>query len=116
MIFKVLERLKTGSVTRVYLYGTDHGPDAPYVVVKEEPFPGRGTQLRIFAHFLPGQQKFLRTYIRETLLDLLDDYEAESDDGNRNIVLSENQISDTMISEEDGTISMWRLFLIPDLF
>jgi hypothetical protein len=116
MIFKVRDRLKTGPIERVYLFGEKHGPDAPYVVIKEEPFPGRGTQIRVFAHFLPGQQKFLRTYVRKTLLELLEDYEAVSDDGNRNIVLSENVISSTITPEEDGTISMWRLFLIPDLF
>lgn len=116
MIFKVLTRLKTGSVPNVYLYGKEGNPSPPYVIVKEEPMTGRGTHVRVFVHFLPGQQKFLRTYVRKTLLTLLEDYEAVSDDGNRNIVLSENMISDTMIPEEDGTISMWRLFLIPDLF
>ena len=105
MIFKVIERLKTGPVTNVYLYGHNANPSPPYVVVKEEPFPGRGTHLRVFAHFLPGQQKFLRSYVRSTLLTLLEDYQAESGDGNVNIVLSENQISDTLLNEEDGTIS-----------
>lgn len=115
MIYKVLEKLKTGAVTNVYLYGHNASPAAPYVVVKEEAVPGRGTHIRVFAFFQAGQQKFLRTYVRKTLLTLLDQYEAVSADGNRNIVLSEDQISD-ILPEDDGTISMSRLFLIPDLF
>jgi len=116
MIFKVIDKLKTGQITNVFLLGHNQNPVAPYIVVKEEPFPGRGTQLRVFVHMLPGQQKFLRTYVRKTLLTLIEDYQATSADGNENICLSENSISNIITDNSDKTISMWRLFLIPDLF
>ena len=116
MIYKVIEQIKTGSIKNVVLYGAKALPSPPFVVVKEEPIGGRGTHLRVFTHMLPGQQKFLRTYNRKELLNLLEDFEATSDDGNHNIVLTEESIGPIILDEESGTISTWRLFLIPDLF
>lgn len=116
MLYKAIEKLKTGSIKNVVCYGAAALPATPFVVVVEEPMPGRGTHLRVYAHFKPGQQKFLRTYIRKEALELLDNYEAVSDDGNRNIILTENSVSGIIEDAEAGTISAWRLFLIPDLF
>lgn len=116
MIYKVIERLKTGSIKNVILFGAASLPAAPFVVVKEEPAKGSGIELRVFAHFKPGQQKFLRSYVRKELLELLDNYEAVSDDGNANVVLTQDSIGPIIHEEDSGTISAWRLFLIPDLF
>jgi len=116
MIFKVIEQLKTGSIKNVVLFGAKTLPSPPFVVVKEEPVSGRGIHVRIFTHMLPGQQKFLRSYNRKELLDLLDNFEADSEDGNHNIILTEDSIGPIILDEESGTISTWRLFLIPDIF
>lgn len=116
MIYKVIEQMKTGSIKNVVMSGGKALPAPPFSVVVEEPMPGRGTHLRIFTHMLPGQQKFLRTYNRKELLNLLDGFEADSADGNHNIILTEDQIGTIISEEESGTISTWRLFLIPDLF
>lgn len=103
-------QLETGRVKNVVLYGdANNHPDPPYVVIRFE-WPDT---LRVFGHFLPGQQVFLREYMRSDLTDLLDRKILTDRNGNRNKVLSLEEGSDIIINNDDGTISMERRFQIP---
>jgi hypothetical protein len=89
-------------------------PNAPYVVVKPEKDPlGRGRIFRVIPHFPPGSQIDLEAYTFEELSTLLDDYQTDSRNGNTNDVLSEQEWTDYVSNNDDGTISMERVFLVP---
>ena len=114
MFTVIVARLKTGSIPDVVAFGTSTLPAPPYVVVKpERDALGRGRAFRIVPHAEPDQQVFLEDYLREELSTLLDGYTAESRLGNRNQVYSENDWSDIIGNNDDGTISMERVFLVP---
>lgn len=116
MITKIVERLKTGTVTNVVAFGSNL-PQAPYVVVKQESDPlGRGTAFRVIAHFLPGQQTFLEDYIRNDLGNLLTDFSSLSRHGNLNSLYEDEFLDLPQITanNDDGTISMERIFYMPD--
>lgn len=114
MITKIVAKLKTGRIEAVVPFGTSPLPDPPYVVVKPERDPvGRGRIFRIIAHFLPGQIIDLEDYIFSDVSVLLDDFQALSRHNNRNILLTENDYTDIINNNDDGTISMERIFLMP---
>lgn len=114
MITKIVERLKTGTVKNVVPYGVASLPAPPSVVVRPEADGlGRGRLFRIIAHFQPGQQTWLEDYIFDEVSDLLTDYKAVSRHGNTNIVRDVEDYIDTVVSNDDGTISMERRFLVP---
>lgn len=114
MTTKIVERLKTGIVKNVVPFGVEHLPEPPYTVVKPEKDPlDRGTLYRIIAHYLPGQNEFLKRYIMKDVFDLLDNFMAEMDTGNYNRLLTENDYTDIIIDNDDKTISMERVFLLP---
>ena len=114
MITKIVERLKTGTIKKVVPFGVEHLPAPPYIVVKpERDSVGRGRLYRIIVHYLPGQNTFLEDYVINDLSDLLDNFSAESRHGNYNTLLTENDYTDIVISNDDGTISMERTFLLP---
>ncbi len=114
MFTVIVARLKTGSIPDVVPFGTSTLPAPPYVVVKpERDAIGRGRAFRIVAHAAPDQQIFLQDYVFEELSDLLDGYTAESRLGNLNQVLSEQDWTDLIGNNDDGTISMERVFLVP---
>ncbi len=122
MIDKIIDRINSYSISvsqpvNVVEFGGTELPSPPYVVVKMEPdAAGRGTAFRIIAHFQPGQQKYLRKYIRGIIGNALDGFSAASDDGNYN----ELQVDfDAMPSQivtvnDDRTISSERLFYMGD--
>ena len=117
MITKIIEQLKTGRVKNVVPYGTHPLPAPPYVVVRTEADGlGRGRIFRIFAHFIPGQIIFLEDYIQNDLTLLLRDFEVVSRHGNRNRLFTEQDYSDIIANNDDGTISMERRFLMPSKF
>jgi len=114
MTTKIVERLKTGIIKNVVPYGVEQLPEPPYVVVKSEKDPlERGRLYRIIAHYLPGQEIFLDDYVTDDLPDLLDNFSAYSRHGNYNTLLTENDYTDIIIDNDDGTISMERTFLLP---
>lgn len=114
MITKIVEQLKTGSIKNVVQYGVEQLPAPPYVVVKPERDPlTRGRMYRIIVHYLPGQNTWLEDYIINDLTDLLDNFSAESRHGNYNTLLTENDYTDIVIDNDDGSISMERTFLLP---
>jgi hypothetical protein len=114
MFTVIVARLKTGTIPDVVPFGTSTLPAPPYVVVKpERDALGRGRAFRIIAHADPDQQTFIQDYIFEELSDLLDGYTAETRLGNQNQVYSEDDFSDLIGNNDDGTISMERVFLVP---
>jgi len=116
VITKIVEQLKTGTIKNVVPYGVEQLPAPPYVVVRpERDMLGRGRAYRIIVHMQPGQQIFLEDYVFNDLFDLLDNFTATSRNNNYNRLLTENDYTDIIISNDDGTISMERVFLLPSI-
>lgn len=116
MLTKIVERLKTGAIKNVVPYGTASLPAPPYIVVRpEEDALGRGRLMRVFIHMSPGQQIFLEDYAFNTVPTLLDDYDADDRHGNYNEVLATPEYGDIVTNNDDGTISMERRFLVPQV-
>ena len=115
MITKVVEQLKTGTIKNVFKYGAEtEMPEPPYIVVKTENDPaGRGKLYRIIGHMLPGQDIMLEDYMTKNISDLLSDFTAVGRNGARNMLLNENEYTDTIPISDDGTISYERVFLMP---
>lgn len=116
MITKIVEQLKTGTIKNVVAYGSNL-PTAPYVVVKQENEPlGRGTQFRIIAHFLKGQQIYLEDYIKKEVSELLTDFQATTRNNNLNELWQDEfgQMPELTVSNDDDTISMERVYWMPD--
>lgn len=122
MITKIVERITTYSasvskpVTAVEFGGASL-PSPPYVVVRQERDPGgAGTAFRVITHFQPGQQAALRSFVRQTLGEALDDFSATNADGNYN-KLSQDWDSlpgPIVATNDDGTISLERLYYMGD--
>lgn len=116
MLTKIVEQLKTGSITNVIPFGTVPLPAPPYVVVKpERDTIGRGRAFRVIVHMQPGQNIFLEDYVRETLVTLLSEFVAASRHGNINQLDYGDEWSDIIMGNDDGTIAMERVFLMPSL-
>lgn len=113
IVQSVVERMQTGSVTNVVQFGTARIPRTPYAVVKPERDPFRGRSLRIIAHFAPDQQRFLEEYVFNTLPGLLSGFEGDTDEGVHFKVQATDEWTDITIGNDDGTISMERVFLLP---
>lgn len=114
MITKIVAQLKTGSVKDVVPYGQDHGLKTPYVIVRpERDLIGRGRVFYIIAHYQPTQQVFLENYIFGEVRTLLDGFKATDRHGNYNELLSENDYTDIISNNDDGTISMEIPYLMP---
>ena len=114
MIDKIVAQLKTGSIKNVVPYGSPQLPNPPYIVVRPEADSiGRGTVYRIIIHMLPGQQIFLEDYLRKDISDLLDEFGATTRHGNYNELMTTDEYNDIIISNDDGTISMERSYLLP---
>ena len=114
MITKIVAQLKTGSIKNVVAFGAPSLPAPPYVVVKpERDGIGRGRAYRIIAHFMPGQNIFLEDYVFNELSNLLDNFTARSRHNNYNRLLTEQDYTDIITSNDDKTISMERVFLLP---
>jgi hypothetical protein len=114
VITKIVERLKTGSIKRVVPYGVKILPEPPYVVVKPEKDPvGRGRLFRVIAHFFPGQNIMLEDYVFNEVFNLLDNFASINRHNSYNKLSTENNYIDTIVDNDDGTISMEREFLLP---
>ena len=98
-------------------FGDAKLPRVPYVIVKQEQdLGGRGKAYRIIAHFQKGQQTDLEDYIRGTVGSILNSFSSLDRHGNLNKLYfdSEDVPSDLRISNDDGTISMERVYWMPD--
>ena len=116
MLDKIIDQLKTGTIKNVVAFGAASLPAPPYIVVKpEKDIAGRGRGFRIIVHMLPGQQIFLEDYIFTTISQLLNGFAHATRHGNYNQLLNEYDYDDIVISNDDGTISMERRYLMPSL-
>lgn len=118
MLDLIVAQLKTGPWKRVVPFGSKV-PEAPYLVVREEPNTattnGR-TRYRITGHHKPEYYMDLRSYMRSTIYDLLNEKELTGSD-NRRIVVSEERgsLTECTAQSDDGSISIERAFLVPDI-
>ena len=113
MFGAIKARLETGIIKNVVAYGVEKLPAPPYVVFRYE---DETNTLRVFVHMLPGQQVFLRDYVKNDLSNLLDRYMFTDRHGNRNKILPLEEGTGIILSNDDGTISMERRFRIPSWF
>ncbi len=122
MITKIVERIISYSLSQsmpvnAVEFGGSELPSPPYVVVKQErDAGGAGTAFRIITHFKPGQQKALRSYVRKTLGEALDNFSATSDSGNYNELSQDWDSFPGPINNmnDDKTISLERLYYMGD--
>lgn len=122
MIEKIVERIISYSASvnkpvQAVSFGSADPLSPPYVVVKEEPDAGgAGTAFRIIGHFLPGQQALLKSYMRTTIGQALDDFKATSASGVYNRLRSDPlEMPGTLFSgNDDSTISLERLYYMGD--
>lgn len=121
MIYKVMEQIiaystSVGKPVKCVEYGIGTPPAPPYVVVREEPNIN-GTGIRINAHFAPGQQKYLKAFMRTTIGEALNGFGAYSTDGNYNRLQSDiTQVLGSIVTNnDDGTISLDRLYYMGDI-
>lgn len=105
------ETVKAGSIKNVVFFSdsTDPRPAAPYVVIKPEQGDGR-VNFRIFAHYKPGEQDKLDHYIRYELSDLM---KVKKSLSGKPQFKSDGYWTDTIVTNDDGTISASRVFYVP---
>lgn len=124
MIAEIVTQLKTGSITNVVPFGaTTTTPTAPYVVVKgESSIYGRG--IRIIVHYAVGTQLYINSstavvstpmddYIYNELPSLIKDWEFTNNHGETMTVHDTGEITDVAVISDDDTVSMERVFYIP---
>lgn len=122
MIDKIVERIESYSTSQgkpvtAQTFGASELPAPPYVVVKQEADAGgAGTAFRIIGHFQPGQQAALRSYMRTTIGQALDDFKATSDSGVYNRLRSDplSLFGPIRTDNDDNTISLERLYYMGD--
>lgn len=116
IVASVVAHLKLGAVANVVQYGAKDLPDPPYVVVRPENSVIRpGRSLVVIAHFEPGQQSMLEDYVFNKLSDYLTDFEGVTAEGIRFHVYATQEWTDIITGNDDGTISMERVFLLPGM-
>ena len=114
MFGAIKTQIETGRIKNVVVYGSENNhPAPPYVVIRYE---DDTNTLRVFVHMIPGQQIFLREYVKNDLSILLDRYMFTDRYGNRNKILSLEEGTGIIVSNDDGTISMERRFRVPSWF
>lgn len=114
MITKIIQQLKTGKIKNVVPYGSKNLPAPPYIVVKpERDLLDRGRAFKINVHMSPGQQIFLEDYLWNDLSVLLDNFGTTTRHGNYNKIYTENDYDDIIVQNDDKSISMGRIFLMP---
>ena len=115
---EIVKKLNTSEPrVKAVRFGDGHLPKPPYCVVKQErDTGGRGTAFRIIAHYKPGQQIYLQDYIRDTVGTALNGFTATNRHGNINKLYQDSEAIPVEISvvNDDGTISMERLYWMPD--
>lgn len=116
MLDKIVAQLKTGTIINVVPYGGSSLPEPPYIVVRpEKDTLNRGIIYRIFVHMNPNNQFDLIDYVNNDLSVLLTDFFSETRNGGHQTLFMENDFVDLTVSNDDGTISRERRFLMPSL-
>jgi hypothetical protein len=115
MITAIINRLKTGSIKRVVLFGdSDRIPEPPYVVVKSEKGPIQNRYIRLIIHRNQGEQDLLENYVFNELTDLLGKHVwLTTQNGGRFRLLNGEIWSEPILGNDDGTIAMERIFILP---
>ena len=119
MLSKIIAQLKTGSISNVVPDGSTPGLQAPYVVVTQgTDVLGRGTAFTINTHYPPDYQIILNDYVRGELTTLLENFTATSHNGNLNTLQFDQfgDLPELFKGNSDNTISMERVFWMPDKF
>ena len=108
---EIINRLKTGSVKKVILFGDSlDRPKPPYVVVK--PLAGGDRKLlQIFVHCAIGLQDTLEAYIYRELPEL---FAEPLEAGTKRVtVRSTSATLGPYVDEGDNTLAMSRDFYLP---
>ena len=113
MINEIVIRLQTGSIGSVVKFGTRELPAPPYICVKMEKHPvGRG--IRIIAHDIPDNQNILEDYIFRESSEILKNYKFTDAASNYYVIKDADEYTEVVADNDDGTISMERLFFVPN--
>ena len=116
MITKIVAELNAiaGNHPIAVKFGDGAPPAPPYVVVKQES-GNMQCRYRIIAHFAKGQQTYLEDYLRISVGNALDYKKLTDRYGCINVLEPTPEISGTNAISDDGTISMDRVYVMPDL-
>ncbi len=107
----IVKRIKTGKIKAVVPFGSTP-TSSPYVVVKTE--AGNGVRnIRVIAHYDQGYRKDLELYIFNDLSNLLRNWKGTDSYGNTFIVKDAGEYTDVIVTNDDSTISMERVFYVP---
>jgi len=108
---EIINRLKTGSIKNVLLFGNSFDRQSPpYVVVK--PIASGDRKLyQIIVHMVPGTQDILEKYILHELTELL--RKPLEADGKIVTAKSTGQWLGPYVDEGDNTLAMTRDFYVP---
>lgn len=114
MIEAIRARLKTGSITQVIEFGEERpAPARGYVVIKDEGSTDGGKSFRLIAHLPVGDNDRIRRYVQKELSDLLVGQILTDSEGNSNELLITGETTGIITGNDDGTLSMERVFLLP---
>lgn len=123
MITAIINQLKTGSVTNVITRGNNIvNPEPPYVVVwKDTPTQQAGSQnglnnYVINAHFPKGWVNQIEDYIEEETYQLLHAKILTTRDNREVKIEATSDIRPIVTGNDDGTISMSRVFITPGIY
>jgi hypothetical protein len=107
----IVKRLRTGKIKNVVEFGTPP-TSSPYIVVKFERVPG-GRNVRVIVHYEQGYGKDLERYIFKDLSLLLRNWKGMDSCGNTFKVKETDEYTDVVVTNDDTTISMERVFYVP---
>jgi len=125
MIAEIVNQLKTGTIKTVmpYLASTTM-PSPPYIVVKPELYVTGKKGIRVIVHYLVGTHMYidsstgdyktpLEDYVYNELPSLLRDWSFENNHGETMTVYDTQDTTEVGPVSDDNTVSMERLFYIP---
>ncbi len=119
MIDLIVAKLKTHSTIKAVVPFGSAIPGSPYTVVKAETTPNGFVRYRVNAHFQPGQQMAMDTYIRKDVYALLHNVllSGVGADTRKYIIRADpdQSIGQVVTSNSDGTISQDRVFRAPEI-
>jgi hypothetical protein len=116
MLTAIIDRLKTGSIRNVVLFGDGAKmPPPPYVVVKpEKDARGENRTVRIIVHQKQGEQDQMEDYLFKELVSLLGrNIILTGRNGSRNRLVFSGEWTETITGNDDNTIAMEKIYIIP---
>lgn len=114
MTTAIVTQLKTGTIKNVVPFGLGgNRPEPPYVVVKPESRLDGERAFRIIIHMKQGQNIFLEDYVFSDLETLLSNFRGVGRNSNNFRVYATEEYSDIITNNDDNTISMERVFIVP---